>query len=767
MDSRLGLDPRSAVTFEPLLPARKREAINRLGLPHVGAATHNKVVLRFSVPEDVFWDAEAAHLECPDSRLHILNLHRYGKPGVLCAHLWGGGGLNPYGMTDEDVIGQILDILGGMYPRALSCKAKIASVSPDAETDTSAQTNAINYQDRNIEGNEVNTSKSVAPEVVNHTSTLGRHRLPKPLAYLVTRWSEDPFALGAYTTGEPGSSDLDRLAYASSLPVPEERGPVVRNSSSICGTNQAAFEDNIPTLDDTGNGIYKAKLSQNSCLSGSVESFAEGKLTLHTDVSHTSFISSRSPQQSGAALSDNSRFPGATSFADTISGQLPSDPEPKHPSQASSLELGFDLEQPLSQPVDSNGHAILAETVITFDEQQISVKDLQPACPQLSESTFSEDTGSSTSSENHASAFSTNDGSNELVTQADVASLESNKLSAPLLQSALAVSTVKSTKAEIQLISAIHETSPVTQDLLVDPVSSLSFSAMEVSPSAKSFVGPLSTCSSATDKCSTGSAVSLSLSETTTLLPTDASLASPSSGAMVEENTEVVLLTDATALEHSQNLGRISSVASCPPSDSSAVLVSRPFETSYQTSQITNNIEMTQLLPNSVNQKFAKLMSSGLASSSVVEVFFTRPSESSENSQLPASSVTVKLEPADISMDLCISGQETRPDEDLKPTSDLIDTGKDETYTEDPSVSQLPSKAFLSSDTQINASPSPPPTVTLSGWADESPPPPAIAIASREYEMRLEPPRLLFAGEGTLTASEAKVIGVTTTTIFS
>lgn len=57
----------------------KRQAIERLGMPSQGSATHEKVILRFKYPEHVFWDTGAAHLKCPDPRLHILNLHRYGK----------------------------------------------------------------------------------------------------------------------------------------------------------------------------------------------------------------------------------------------------------------------------------------------------------------------------------------------------------------------------------------------------------------------------------------------------------------------------------------------------------------------------------------------------------------------------------------------------------------------------------------------------------------------------------------------------------------
>ncbi|TPP61473.1 Amine oxidase [Fasciola gigantica] len=164
-----GLDSRSAIVFQPPLPRTKREAIERLACPMKGAATHEKVILRFRSPEDLFWDTKAAHLKCPDPRLHILNLHRYGKPGVLCAHLWGGSGLSPSGMSDQEVVDVILNLLNQMYPEA------------------------------------------------RNNSATGKRGIPDPIQYVVTRWSEDPYALGSYTTGEPGSSDADRLAYAATL----------------------------------------------------------------------------------------------------------------------------------------------------------------------------------------------------------------------------------------------------------------------------------------------------------------------------------------------------------------------------------------------------------------------------------------------------------------------------------------------------------------------------------------------------------------------
>uniref|UniRef100_A0A0X3PR80 Amine oxidase domain-containing protein n=1 Tax=Schistocephalus solidus TaxID=70667 RepID=A0A0X3PR80_SCHSO len=156
-----GLDKRSAVTFTPPLPAKKRRAINNLGIPQPGAATHNKVFLAFR-PEDIFWDRDAAQLNSTDATLHILNLDRFGNPGVLLCHIWAGSPLRLHERTDKVVVESILQVLGGMY--------QLQSV-------------------------------------------------PSPVFSHVTRWSEDPFSLGAYTAGEPDSGDHDRHAYAEGLPL--------------------------------------------------------------------------------------------------------------------------------------------------------------------------------------------------------------------------------------------------------------------------------------------------------------------------------------------------------------------------------------------------------------------------------------------------------------------------------------------------------------------------------------------------------------------
>ncbi|KAL5108300.1 Polyamine oxidase 3 [Taenia crassiceps] len=159
-----GLRHESAVTFVPALPLRKRKAIDNLGIPQSGSATHNKIILIFR-PEDVFWDRTAAQINSSGGRLHALNLDLFGHRGALMCHVWGGSPMVLAGRTDAEVVAEVMHLLAGMYQKTTP------------------------------------------------------HSLPQPIFTHVTRWSEDPFALGAYTAGEPSCcGDEDRHAYAQSLP---------------------------------------------------------------------------------------------------------------------------------------------------------------------------------------------------------------------------------------------------------------------------------------------------------------------------------------------------------------------------------------------------------------------------------------------------------------------------------------------------------------------------------------------------------------------
>lgn len=122
-----------------------------------------QVVLRFN-PLDVFWDRTAAQIVCPGARLHMLNCDFFGQPGVLVAHIWGGSQIRLLNRPDHAIVQELMELLSGMFPE--------------------------------------------------------RRPLPEPVFTTVTRWSEDPFSLGAYTAGEVGSSDADRHEYAGPLPSP-------------------------------------------------------------------------------------------------------------------------------------------------------------------------------------------------------------------------------------------------------------------------------------------------------------------------------------------------------------------------------------------------------------------------------------------------------------------------------------------------------------------------------------------------------------------
>lgn len=148
------LDPRSSICFEPPWREAKQAALARLAPAEAGCFTHNKVILRWA-PSSVFWPLDVPHLETTDRRFHFLNLHKYGKQGQLLCHIWGDGKMEMCGKTDCEVVREVLAALSLMF-----CQS-----------------------------------------------------VPEPLQYIVTRWSEDPFALDAYSQGGCKSSPADfRLA---------------------------------------------------------------------------------------------------------------------------------------------------------------------------------------------------------------------------------------------------------------------------------------------------------------------------------------------------------------------------------------------------------------------------------------------------------------------------------------------------------------------------------------------------------------------------
>eukprot|EP00439_Symbiodinium_sp_Y106_P014216 s7710_g2.t1 len=169
------LHPESCIHFKPALPADKVAAIKRLSMPKRGATTHEKVVLRWTVSEPFVSEVlgargAALQFETTDQRFHFLNLHKYGREGQLLCHIWGDSNWEEHAvLSDEEVVMEVVRGLRAMFP------AKAAS----------------------------------------HDGAPAQDDVPFPALWKVTRWSLDPFALGAYTEfQDPRASEDDRDIYA-------------------------------------------------------------------------------------------------------------------------------------------------------------------------------------------------------------------------------------------------------------------------------------------------------------------------------------------------------------------------------------------------------------------------------------------------------------------------------------------------------------------------------------------------------------------------
>jgi len=134
----------SRVEFSPALPKEKVQAIRQLGM-----GAHNKVILRFREP---FWPEESPYLNCPDQNLQWLNLHAFGKHGVLLTHVWPPLAYGWDNKSDDEIVSMVLEVLQGMF------------------------------------------SLDEVPSVED---------------YVVTRWDSDPFSMGSYSFGAIGSSAED------------------------------------------------------------------------------------------------------------------------------------------------------------------------------------------------------------------------------------------------------------------------------------------------------------------------------------------------------------------------------------------------------------------------------------------------------------------------------------------------------------------------------------------------------------------------------
>ncbi|XP_026191363.1 uncharacterized protein LOC34619839 [Cyclospora cayetanensis] len=174
------------IDFSPPLGPDRRRALARYRM-----GCHNKVIIRWH-PDDVFWEERGLQLNCLDQKFQFLNLHAYGKPGCLLAHCFppfssGYGGLQ----TDQEVVAEVLALLQQMFD------------IPDSA-------------------------------------------FPRPVDFVVSRWDEDCFSRGSYST--PGVN-----AYDNDLDIMRAPHPIDDPRVIFCGEHLSkAYFQCVDGAFDTG-----------------------------------------------------------------------------------------------------------------------------------------------------------------------------------------------------------------------------------------------------------------------------------------------------------------------------------------------------------------------------------------------------------------------------------------------------------------------------------------------------------------------------------
>ncbi|KAK2195712.1 bifunctional Amine oxidase/FAD-NAD(P)-binding domain superfamily/Zinc finger [Babesia duncani] len=188
------------IQFEPPLDPRKAKALERYKMGH-----HNKVVLRFD-PRDVFWPRNETQLNCPDHRFQFMNLDAYGKVGCILAHSFPPFSKNWSGIEDnESIVIACLDVLKRMFG------------IPDS-------------------------------------------KMPYPLDALVTRWFDDPFAMGSYSYPGTEATDEDIIHLKSPHPVTNARVLFAGEylSSSYYQCVDGAYDTGLRAAEDVAHiGLHK------------------------------------------------------------------------------------------------------------------------------------------------------------------------------------------------------------------------------------------------------------------------------------------------------------------------------------------------------------------------------------------------------------------------------------------------------------------------------------------------------------------------------
>lgn len=143
----LGVLKAGSVSFDPPLPAVHRSAIERVGFGSV-----SKLVLKF---EEAFWPEDTQYIGVTTQPLgrwnYLKNMMTYGNQPVLMGISLGDYAPQADAMSKSDAVADMMDVLRGVFGR----------------------------------------------------------EVPEPVDAIKSRWSQDPFTLGAYSFVQPGGTPAD------------------------------------------------------------------------------------------------------------------------------------------------------------------------------------------------------------------------------------------------------------------------------------------------------------------------------------------------------------------------------------------------------------------------------------------------------------------------------------------------------------------------------------------------------------------------------
>ena len=147
-----GLSSESSVSFDPPLSASKIDAIK-----HLGMGVENKVILRFAKP---FWPHSGsarrskAYIQCTDQRFRFVDMHKFGKEGTLVAHVCPPFSHDYDRMSDEEVVSEVLRVLGRMFPDVPGLGDNPATLSQGQASSTLASSPATQEVSRKTQSQD-------------------------------------------------------------------------------------------------------------------------------------------------------------------------------------------------------------------------------------------------------------------------------------------------------------------------------------------------------------------------------------------------------------------------------------------------------------------------------------------------------------------------------------------------------------------------------------------------------------------------------------